>query len=648
MSLSRSLWRVTPRAWVWLAVALAGLLPLVVLTLDAIDPGFREHLSIYPLWFIVVSELLLFLPLTLQLFHLFRRQRRLVGHAKALSVLMDQAADMMLVCRRDGRIVEGNARALEFLGLKRSELLATTLWDLDLDCVLRARPELRQALEAGEAVSFETRFRTLHGERAVEPHVRQAEWDGDIHYVLLVRDITARKHNEAKLRAFTAELERARNLMEARVDERTRELSESFAALTRQTRDRLKAEQDLTRVRLLLNNIFESMPSILVALDLNGTITQWNREAASLTGISREDAVGRRVHSLFPHFAPVMGRIREALREGRHQHRERVSGRLNDEVKVFDLVVFPLIADHGRGVVIRADDVTERVRMEEMLVQTEKILSLGGLAAGMAHEINNPLGGILQSAQNILRRLDFSRERNQALAQSCGVDTAALGQYLTSQRIPHFLEGIQEAGCRAAAIVADTLSFARGASSDSLLIDPAEALDSAVRLAGNFNPRARLDFRHIDIVREYSPSGRVRAQKTKLEQVFLNLLVNAAHALAVHAGEAQAAVPPRIILRVARDEDWVRIDVIDNGPGMDEQVRRRIFEPFYTTKEEGAGTGLGLSVSFFIVTEQLKGSITVESSPGHGAHFIIRLPRVAESEPDAPPHDEQIELPLES
>ena len=108
----------------------------------------------------------------------------------------------------------------------------------------------------------------------------------------------------------------------------------------------------------------------------------------------------------------------------------------------------------------------------------------------------------------------------------------------------------------------------------------------------------------------------------QLIQVFLNLVKNAAQAMAME----DTALPHRIILRTRREGDYARIEVEDNGPGMDEATHRRVFEPFFTTKAVGAGTGLGLSVSYFIVTEQHKGTIDVRSTPGQGTCFVVRLP----------------------
>ena len=117
--------------------------------------------------------------------------------------------------------------------------------------------------------------------------------------------------------------------------------------------------------------------------------------------------------------------------------------------------------------------------------------------------------------------------------------------------------------------------------------------------------------------------GPLECDKTEIQQVILNLIVNAAQAMGKHPEQGKM---PKITLRTRLDGDYARLEVIDNGPGMEEETRRRLFEPFYTTKDVGVGTGLGLSVSYFIVYDQHQGSMQVESAPGEGARFIIRLP----------------------
>jgi signal transduction histidine kinase len=296
---------------------------------------------------------------------------------------------------------------------------------------------------------------------------------------------------------------------------------------------------------------------------------------------------------------------------------------VDSELHYADVMVYPLMADGASGAVIRLDDVTARVRIESMMVQTEKMLSVGGLAAGMAHEINNPLGAILQGSQNIQRRIALDMPQNLAVAAAIGIDLERLNRYLEQRGIRHFLEGIREAGVRAAKIVADMLSFSRGSESHFAPVDLEDMLETVLRLAASdYDLKKKYDFKRIQINRDYDPALRlIYCDKTEIEQVILNLLKNAAQAMT-----DDETLAPAITLRTHRETDFILIEVIDNGPGMDEKTLKRIFEPFFTTKDVGAGTGLGLSVSYFIVTEQHHGRLAATSKPGQGTRFSIRLP----------------------
>jgi len=300
-------------------------------------------------------------------------------------------------------------------------------------------------------------------------------------------------------------------------------------------------------------------------------------------------------------------------------------------IRLMDILAFPLDVSGQVRMAVTLEDVTERVRVEEVMVQTEKMMSVGGLAAGMAHEINNPLGGILQSVQIIKRRLSPDIPRNDEAAGELGLKLADVLRYLESREIPSFVDAIQDSGVRAAHIVSNMLEFSRFSESKRTPANLGGVLDKAVELASNdYDLKKRFDFRRIQIAREFdSDLPEVRCTRTELEQVIFNLVKNAAQAMAgVGTAARDEAVPetPRIALRLAHDGDFARIEVEDNGPGMNEEVRRRVFEPFYTTKPPGDGTGLGLSVSYFIITSNHKGTIEVESHPGRGTKFIIRLP----------------------
>ncbi|HSC84678.1 MAG TPA: ATP-binding protein, partial [Pseudomonas sp.] len=251
--------------------------------------------------------------------------------------------------------------------------------------------------------------------------------------------------------------------------------------------------------------------------------------------------------------------------------------------------------------------------------------------AGMAHEINNPLGAILHNVQNIRRRLSPELAKNQEQAVEVGIALDDVNAYLEAREVPQLLDGIQQAGSRAAKIVSHMLSFSRRSNRQMAPCQLPALIDQALEIAGNdFDLTDNFDFRALRIQREFDAElGPVLATANELEQVLLNLLKNAAQAIHLRDDENE---PGRIILRTRLNPPWAEIQVEDNGTGMSEHVRKRIFEPFFTTKEVGQGTGLGLSVSYFIITNNHKGQMEVHSTPGQGTCFTLRLPLTATSE----------------
>jgi signal transduction histidine kinase len=266
------------------------------------------------------------------------------------------------------------------------------------------------------------------------------------------------------------------------------------------------------------------------------------------------------------------------------------------------------------------------VRLEEMMIQSEKMLSVGGLAAGMAHEINNLLAGIVQSVSVLENRLLGDLPANHKAAETAGTTLAAINSYLAQRKLPGLIGNIRESGSRAAAIVRNMLSFARKSEKVVSSHDLGNLLDQTVELLKtDYDMKKHYDFKQIEIVRRYDEAAEsVPCEASKIQQVFMNILKNGAEAM----GEVtDASRPPMFALRVEDDGAWVRVEIQDNGPGMDEQTRRRIFEPFFTTKALGKGTGLGLSVSYFIITEDHGGQMSAHAAEGGGTCFVIRLPK---------------------
>jgi signal transduction histidine kinase len=283
------------------------------------------------------------------------------------------------------------------------------------------------------------------------------------------------------------------------------------------------------------------------------------------------------------------------------------------------------LASEGAGrAVVRIDDITEHVRIEDIMMQTEKMMMVGGLAAGMAHEINNPLGAIMQNAQNIERRISPEIAANHAAAREVGVSLDKVRAYLEKRGILGFISHIREAGSRSSRIITSMLHFSRRSESRVEQVDLALIIDRVLELAANdYDMKKSYDFRHIRIERKYDRSlPPVAITVLEVEQVLLNIIKNAAQAIAT----AHLPREPRITVRTRCSGTQAIIEIEDNGPGMEEKTRHRIFEPFFTTRDIGVGTGLGLSVSYAIITNNHQGSIEAWSQPGEGARFTIRLP----------------------
>jgi len=264
--------------------------------------------------------------------------------------------------------------------------------------------------------------------------------------------------------------------------------------------------------------------------------------------------------------------------------------------------------------------------MEKMMAQTEKMMSVGGLAAGMAHEINNPLSIITQGIQNIQRRLDPSTEKNIQAAEPYDIDLKKLHQFLVDRKIVSFLDGGRKAVERAAVIVKNMLAFSRQSNSDKVPVDLKKLVDHTLELGStDYDMKKKYDFKFIPIKKEYGNDvPMLMCCPSEIEQVLLNLFKNALQAM---EEVSDVVYHPEFHIRINRDRDFVRIEIEDNGPGIPEHVKKRIFEPFFTTKAVGKGTGLGLSVSYMIITQNHGGTFEVESEEGRYTKFIIRLPQ---------------------
>lgn len=404
--------------------------------------------------------------------------------------------------------------------------------------------------------------------------------------------------------------------------------------------DRARAEERLANATALLNAVIEQAPIPMVVASAPDMILRIvNPACREILGIEDEEPFEGKhlltqMRQTWKDFdasgepvpvdrLPLALALRGVSTRGKELRVVRKDGSERWEV----VYGAPIYNDKGELIAgfISFPDITENKKAREFMVQTEKMMSVGGLAAGMAHEINNPLGIILASVQNCLRRVSPEFPKNREAANELGLDLADIRAYLERRKVLGFIDSIGEAAERAARIVKNMLDFSRRSESSRAPHDINNLLDKTIDLASNdYDLKKKYDFRQIEILRDYAPDlPDIPVAETEIEQVALNILKNAAHAL---CDKEFIDDVPRIRITTRKETRFLAIEIADNGPGMDEATRKRVFEPFFTTKPPGLGAGLGLSVSYFIVTQNHHGRIEVASSPGGGAAFTVRLP----------------------
>ena len=405
-------------------------------------------------------------------------------------------------------------------------------------------------------------------------------------------------------------------------DSMTRKLQRMLAELENEVQIRKDSEEALLlseeRFRALHNASFGG-----IAIHEQGRILDCNQGLAEISGFDVDKLVGMDILQLISETSrsAVLNNIRNEVEDFYEAKAIRKDG-----------VEYPAhlesrnIPYKGRLVqVLEFRDMTSQKRAEEFIIQNEKMMSLGGLAAGMAHEINNPLAAIVGSCQNLRNRLLRDTHTNVKVAEECGTSFENIVSYVQSRDCDNMVESIYESGKRAADIVKDMLSFSRRNEKSLGSNKITDLMDNTIKLVSNdYDLKKNYDFKKIDIVKDYADSNcNVLCYSNQMQQVFFNLLKNAAHAM---SDKEYVDDVPRLIIRTYSRDNMNVTEIEDNGPGLSEEARKKVFEPFFSTKGPGKGTGLGLSVSYFIIVKQHRGSMEVLSEPGKWTRFVISIP----------------------
>lgn len=384
------------------------------------------------------------------------------------------------------------------------------------------------------------------------------------------------------------------------------------------------AEEALRDSEKKFSEIFMLSPDSIVLFDLKTEkIIEVNESFLTIFGYTRKEVLGKTGREISLYVSPSdQEMLFKQINKGEKTKNIEIAFYRSDGEVTVQLISGREVMISGELVLlIIGKDVTELKKIEEMMIQTEKIVSLGGIA----HEINNPLGIVLQAAQNLQLRSRSDFPKNLEAAEEIGLDIELMAKYMHSRKMDVFIEDIKSAAVRAADIIKRMLLFSRKSQSQRTLCRLPVIVENALSLAKNdFDLKKTYDFKKISVnVHVEKDVPKVNCTETEIEQVMLNILRNAAQAMAEMPVQKHE---PTIDIRISTHDDTVCIEIEDNGPGIPDHVKKKVMEPFFTTKGPGIGTGLGLSVSYFIITKIHGGQFTVSSQPGTGTTFTIYLP----------------------
>lgn len=479
-----------------------------------------------------------------------RRARDAVVQSEArYRNLFESATDAIYTMDTHGNLTSANPATAEITGYPVEELLGRSITTFADPEELDQLRENFRAARAGVPCRYEGSFFRADGERRLASITNTPiHRGGEVVGVLgIARDITEERRREAELR----------------------------------------------RAQMRYQRLVESAWDAIFTVDADGKFTSLNDALQAGLGLPREKLLGMPFEEVVdPADRPALRKAHASAMKGERHRGELRFRDSGGQLRIGSFTLTPLVDEESvvsaLGIV---RDVTDERRLSEQLLQREKLAAVGQLVSGVAHELNNPLAGILAFSQLLM-----------ASAQS---DQAVRDAVVT----------INKEAKRAAKIISNLLLFARQRPPERALTDINQVVRDAAELR-----RYALHTHQIDLHLALDPElPQVMADATQLQQVFLNLITNAEHALRDYDGDKRLTIVSR------RSGDMIVVSVADSGPGVPHELHDRIFNPFFTTKKVGEGTGLGLSISDGIVREH-GGQIRLASPPGEGAVFVIELP----------------------
>ena len=428
-------------------------------------------------------------------------------------------------------------------------------------------------------------------------------------------------------------------------DQKFLDMFEGLAGQISQSLNRKESEQHLQNAKNQAEQaareraeILATVEAFFICVNDTGVVTTWTARAETIFSIPLGEALGQSFTKLpiqwnWEELLVAMGKAGNTLKSIRM---DKIRLALPNGKEIFlKLTVSPIYDDRGVTYIFMGEDISDRLLLEDELVQAQKLESIGHLAAGIAHEINTPtqfVGDNVRFLSDSFSDLTAVLDRHRALLVSAKSGTCAPDlieaceaesrradlDYLVEE-IPKAIAQSTEGIERIAAIVRAMKEFSHPGSSEKICVDLNKAIESTVIVARN-------EWKYVaDLTTDLAPDlPLVPCLLGQFNQVILNMIVNATHAIAdVVTGTGSKGT---ITITTRHVEGWAEVRIMDSGTGIPEEIRRKVFDPFFTTKEVGKGTGQGLAIAHSVIVDKHQGAITIESEVGRGTTFIIRLP----------------------
>lgn len=397
-------------------------------------------------------------------------------------------------------------------------------------------------------------------------------------------------------------------------------IQEQISRLSQEVSERKKIENELRDLERYLSDIINSMPSAIIGIDDHFRITQWNTNAANITGIPAAEAYNRSLDEVYPEFSEIYSLIAESMEQFDTKRLVKRERQTANGLVYEDLTIYPLAsqATRGGGAVIRIDNVTKEYELEMQINHSSKMDAIGQLAGGVAHDFNNMLAGILGAAQ---------------LLQAVTVEH--------SPQAANYIDIIIKSSTRAADLTKKLLAFGRKGKIVSTSIDIHALIDDTIDILTRTIDKKVIVKKSLEAQHHF-----IVGDTSGLQNVFMNLGINASHAMS-DGGELNIVTRNTCLDSKYCDDspfeisagEYIQIEFKDSGHGILPEHLKKIFDPFFTTKIQGKGAGLGLSAAYGTVQDH-HGVISVESQLQQGTTFSILLPCSEEQKMEIIPEPE--------